>query len=120
MVSEELKYIRETGEEIAALNQIIREKDEMIADLKADIARLEGNLDKRDMIIKNLRELYNEVYYKQSNLRRERDIFKQRYVAMGETLMCILPDIGKELVEDVEKDYVSRIVDAIQDKERRW
>ena len=120
MVSEELKYIRETGEEISALNRKIEEKDERIIELTAEIGRLNSRIEKYEATITNLGNLYNDVYYKQSDLRRERNRYEKRFIAISETLMCILPELGKEVNKDLQNDLFSKIISAIEDKERRW
>lgn len=120
MASEELKYIKEIGVEIAELNSIIREKDRKIANLVEEIGDKNEEIVKLETTINNLRNLYNEVYYKQSDLRRERDRYEKRFIAISETLMCILPEFGKEVTEDIEKDFMSKVLDRIEDKERLW
>lgn len=119
-MSKELDYIRKTGEEIAELNAIIREKDEEIIKLVASLGEKDEEILKLETTVNNLKNLYNEVYYKQSDLRRERNKYEKRFIAISETLMCILPELGKDVKEDIEKDFMSKILDRIEDKERLW
>ena len=120
MASEELKYIKEIGIEIAKLNSVIREKDEKITRLVEKIGDKDEEIAKLETTVNNLKNLYNEVYYRQSDLRRERDKYEKRFIAISETLMCILPEFGKEVTEDIEKDFMSKVLDRIEDKERLW
>ena len=117
---DELEYIRKTGEEIAELNSIIREKDKEITKLVARLKEKDTEIVKLEKTVNNLSNLYNEVYYKQSDLRRERNKYEKRFIAISETLMCILPELGAEVKEDIEKDLMSKILDRIADKEREW
>lgn len=120
-MSKELDYIKETGKEIAELNNIIREKDERIISLTDEIGRLKAREEKHEQTIQNLGNLYNDVYYKQSDLRKERDRYEKRFIAISETLMCILPELAEKVNEDLnEHELFSKIISAIEDKERRW
>lgn len=121
MASEELQYIRETGMEIAELNRVIQEKDNEIIRLNNEISRLEKCVNKHESTIENLSSLYNDVYYKQSDLIKSRNRYEKRFIAIAETLMCVLPELGTEVVKDLDgHEFFSKIIDTIEDKERRW
>lgn len=120
-ISKELDYIKETGMEIAKLNQIINEKDEKIIMLTEEIGRLKAREEKHEQTIENLSQLYNEIYYKQSDLRKERNRYEKRFIAISETLMCILPELAEKVNEDLnEHELFSKILRTIEDKEMRW
>ena len=120
-MSKELDYIKETGMEIAKLNSTIHEKDEKIIMLTEEIGRLKAREEKHEQTIENLSQLYNEIYYKQSDLRKERNRYEKRFIAISETLMCLLPELAKKVNEDLnEHELFSQILRTIEDKERRW
>ena len=95
-------------------------KDKEITKLVARLKEKDTEIVKLEKTVNNLSNLYNEVYYKQSDLRRERNKYEKRFIAISETLMCILPELGAEVKEDIEKDFMSKILDRIADKEREW
>ena len=115
-----LDYIKETGKEIAELNKTIHDKDSEILQLNQQIADLNIKVGKYETTIHNLRELYNEVYYNQRDLIKDKNHWEKRFIAISETLMCVLPELAKELNGDLKNIYLSEIVDAIEDKERHW
>ena len=119
-MSKELDYIKETGMQIAELNQIINEKDDIIQDLLKEKAELEKEIIKKENEFESLQNLANRWYNEYAKLETKCERLESKCDAFIAAFTLIAPKFADEISNDIKQgEFFSDLLDYVK-RCSRW